>query len=161
MKIKSLQTDLIIIEGKANLDETTQKLVEAADDALKISYAPYSKFQVGAALQFTDGTIVKGANFENASYPLCLCAERSAIAAARSVDPNAVIKTMAITARNANGELQFTVTPCGACRQVLSEVEQLQGHSIKLILNGKKDTYWILESASALLPLAFDGGFLQ
>lgn len=160
MKIKSLQTDLIIIEGQENLDKNQLALVQAAQAALPASYAPYSKFNVGAALQFEDGTIIKGANFENASYPLCLCAERSAIAAARSVNHESVIIAMAVTARNAQGELDFTVTPCGACRQVLTEVEQLQGRPIKMILNGQKDTYWVLESASALLPLAFDGAGL-
>jgi cytidine deaminase len=92
-----------------------QDLLEQAQLAWKNAYAPYSKFQVGAALRTQDGTIYKGANIENASYGLTRCAEQSAV------------QTMA-----SNGERSFKeiviytqddppATPCGACRQILFE----------------------------------------
>ena len=161
MKKKSILTEYTVVQGFEHLEEASQQLVLSAKEATSIAYAPYSNFLVGAALRLDDGSIIQGANFENASYPLCLCAERSAIAAARTINAKGIITSMAVTAISPKGELQFPVTPCGACRQVLSEVEQMQQQPIQLILFGQTTTYWILDEASHLLPLAFDGVCLK
>ncbi|MCA9192161.1 MAG: cytidine deaminase [Planctomycetales bacterium] len=93
--------------------DVAQKLFAAALAVQQRAYAPYSKFLVGAALLTSDNRIFSGCNIENASYGLCLCAERSAIAAAVSAGVRSW-RAVAVASRGA-------VTPCGACRQVLSE----------------------------------------
>lgn len=160
MKSKTITTVLEIFDKVTELPKSDQQLLKSANEALSDSHSPYSKFQVAAALLLENGNIITGTNFENASYPLCLCAERSAIAAARSQFASEVVVSMAVTAKNDRGDLQFPVTPCGACRQVLLEVEQLQQSPIRLILNGQKHTYWVLHKAKDLLPLAFDSSLL-
>ena len=91
------------------------ELLSAAHDARTRAYAPYSKFAVGAALDVGDGHVILGANVENASYGLAICAERSAIAAAVT----AGFRTFhAIAVAGPDGAL---TSPCGACRQVLAE----------------------------------------
>jgi cytidine deaminase len=91
-------------------------LFSAAQDAAEKSYSPYSKFRVGAAILFNDGSIVTGTNVENRSYGLTICAERSAIVSAISAGKRD-FKAIAIATPDAN----YAVSPCGACRQVLSE----------------------------------------
>lgn len=91
-----------------------QTLIEAAFAARKQSYSPYSHFAVGAALWCDDGTIVTGCNVENGSYPVSLCAERAAVATAVGMGHRKFL-AVAVVAGNR------PVTPCGACRQVLSE----------------------------------------
>ncbi|MDO9348995.1 MAG: cytidine deaminase [Anaerolineales bacterium] len=94
-------------------DEERQALIELANEARRRAYAPYSKYQVGAALRTSTGRLYTGCNVENAAYPQCMCAERVAIFKAVS-----------------EGETQFDViaivtpnggSPCGGCRQVLAE----------------------------------------
>ncbi|WP_455382768.1 cytidine deaminase [Salinispira pacifica] len=93
-----------------------EKLQSEAREAAKFSYSPYSKFRVGAALLTSDGRIYRGANIENRSYGLAICAERSAIFAAVS-NGESTFQAMAIYTPDAKELL----TPCGACRQVISE----------------------------------------
>lgn len=98
-------------------NELKSRLLAAAREAAEHAYAPYSKFRVGAALLFDDGSIVTGCNVENASYGLTSCAERNALFAAigaRGAGPRIV----AVTVANLNAAPS---PPCGACRQVLSE----------------------------------------
>lgn len=92
------------------------KLIEAAKEARKRAYVPYSRFAVGAAILIEDGTIITGCNVENASYGLCNCAERTALYKAISEGINQFIG-MAVVA-----ETPKAVAPCGACRQVMIEL---------------------------------------
>jgi cytidine deaminase len=102
----------------ANLaSETLLQLRAAADSAAEKAYAPYSKFRVGAALFFDDGTIVTGCNVENISYGLTICAERAALCRAIA-EGGAERQIVAITITNLN---RSASPPCGACRQMLSE----------------------------------------
>jgi len=91
--------------------------MDTARKAAAHAYAPYSQFRVGAALLFDDGTVVTGCNVENVSYGLTSCAERNALFRAIS-ESGADRKIVAIAVTNLNGEPS---SPCGACRQVLSE----------------------------------------
>ena len=96
--------DLTIHYQFATMDELPQEeqeLITAAIQATRNSYANYSHFHVGAALRLADGSIMIGANQENAAFPSSLCAERSAIFAAQSQKPEQAILTLAIAARNA------------------------------------------------------------
>lgn len=96
--------------------EIDDKLFAAARDAAERSYSPYSKFRVGAAILCADGSIATGANVENRSYGLTICAERSAVVSAISAGQKD-FKAIAI----ATPDSSYPVSPCGACRQVLSE----------------------------------------
>lgn len=135
-------------------------LLEQAKAALAKSYAPYSGFHVGAAALLSNGKTVSGANFENASYPLCLCAERVTLAAAAADYPHVPVIALAITASNPKKKLSFPIPPCGACRQVLSEVEDLHHQSMTLILQGEEGEILVFDAAKDLLPNGFSGEYL-
>ena len=98
------------------MDIDRQRLAAAARAAAAASYSPYSRFRVGAALLCADGAVVTGANVENRSYGLTLCAERAAVAAAVSGGRRSFLAVAVCTPDSAQA-----VAPCGACRQVLSE----------------------------------------
>jgi homotetrameric cytidine deaminase len=98
-------------------DTSLGNLMDLARQAAANAYAPYSRFRVGAALELTNGAIVTGANVENVSYGLTICAERSALVRAVSqFGPEIRIRAVAVTNLN-----QAASPPCGACRQVLAE----------------------------------------
>lgn len=136
------------------LSDSDKRLFEAAKEATKRSYAPYSHFNVGAAVLFEDGTIVTGSNQENAAYPSGLCAERTALFHAGSQYPDKAITTLAIAASNSEGFTELPVTPCGACRQVLLETEMRYKRPIRVLMYGTAFVYEILGTKD-LLPLSF------
>ncbi|MEW9853778.1 cytidine deaminase [Novosphingobium sp. M1R2S20] len=109
-------------------DERAQRdaLIAAARSAAAAAYAPYSNFHVGAALLFADGSVVTGANVENASYGLSLCAETVAVGKVLSDGRRGGLIAVAVTGGFPGQAGQgMTVTPCGRCRQTLNEVAQL------------------------------------
>ncbi|MCI8361156.1 MAG: cytidine deaminase [Clostridiales bacterium] len=122
-------------------DTKYAQLLEAAREARENAYAPYSHFQVGAALLSRDGRIFTGVNLENASYPAGLCAERAALAAAVT----AGIREFSALAVCAGGQ----VTPCGLCRQALSEFGDMD--VICAVPSGEPRLFRLSE----LLPAAF------
>ncbi len=101
-------------------------LIAAARSAMAGAYAPYSQYHVGAALGFSDGTVVTGSNVENASYGLSLCAETVAAAKAFNGGTRGGLIAIAVTG-GSNGKVSLPISPCGRCRQVLSELAQLGG----------------------------------
>ena len=141
--------------------EADNPLVHKAKDAMKLSYSPYSKFEVGAALLLDDGTLVMGANQENASYPLCMCAERVALYAATAQFPGKTIRKMAVVARKKNHKDLSSATSCGACRQVMLEFESRQKSEIEVIMLGQDGKWVKCSSVSTLVPLSFDGSSLE
>ncbi len=134
-------------------------LFEAAREATRQSYAPYSKFNVGAALLLSDGSILKGSNQENAAYPSGLCAERVAMFYANSNFPNLAVRALAVTASKLGEFSLKPVPPCGSCRQVLLESESRFQTPIKIYLVGR-DKVVVADSAKDLLPLNFDSQYL-
>ncbi len=142
------------------LSEEERRLVDAAKEATARSYAPYSRFHVGAAALLANGIIVSGSNQENAAYPSGTCAERTTLFYANSQYPDQPVKALAIAARNASGFLDSPIPPCGACRQVLLETEQRYGHPMRILLYSNQEIY-CLSGARNLLPLSFGGGFLK
>jgi cytidine deaminase len=124
-----------------------KELIEKAKRARLKAYAPYSNFKVGAALLTRSGKVYTGANVENATFGLTVCAERNAVYRAVNRGDRDFIKIAVVADKNP------PVTPCGACRQVLSEFVK----DLKIIcanLDGKVETYHLRE----LLPDAFEKG---
>jgi cytidine deaminase len=153
MKVKNIIAK-IQVYAIEECDNQKKKLIETAKEATTRSYAPYSKFHVGAALLLENGEIVAGSNQENAAYPTTLCAERTAIFYANSQYPDIPVKSIAIAAF-ANGDFtEESCAPCGSCRQVISEVENRFGKPVSVIMYGKKHIYEV-SSIQDLLPLSF------
>ncbi len=144
-----------------DLDSESKYLAHKAKEATAYSYAPYSKFCVGAALVLEDGSIISGTNQENAAYPLCMCAERVALYAASALHPEKKIMKMAVVAHKKNHKDLTPATCCGSCRQVLLEFEERQHKPIELIMLGP-DKKWIkAPSAAVLLPFSFSKDALE
>ena len=127
---------------------TDQELIDAARQAAQHSYSPYSKFPVGAALRFADGSIVTGTNIENASYGLALCAETVAVSKAMADGARGGLEAVAVT-----GPGTEPITPCGRCRQVLNELAQLGGTDPEILCVGPDEGRRL--RLSDLLPHAF------
>ena len=138
----------------AEIEQKFQQLIECAKQQTEKSYAPYSKFNVGAAVLLENGETVGGNNQENAAYPSGLCAERVAMFYANAQYPDTKPIAIAIAAKNADGFLKTPISPCGACRQVLLETEMRYGKKIKFFLYGTEKIYAI-NSVQDLLPFAF------
>ena len=160
MKNRELKVQWDQFESLEELDNAEANLLLEARKALDKAYAPYSKFHVGAALLLDNGEIVSGANFENAAYTMCLCAERTALASVASMYPNNVVMKIAITVRNVASPVTEPASPCGACRQVMVEVEQKQKADMTVLLQGESGQIFKLASAKTLLPFHFDGSLL-
>ena len=149
------------VSGISQLTAGDKKLLAAAWDACDSAYAPYSNFNVGAALILGNDLIFKGNNQENAAYPSGICAERVAIFSASATYPGIPIKTIAVVAKTKLFKIMNPVTPCGACRQVIAEYEKLSGQPIRIIMQGNTEKIWIMEGISNLLPLMFHGEELR
>ena len=119
------------------------------------AYAPYSGFHVGAAVQLSDGSIVCGSNQENNAYPSGLCAERTALFAASAQRPNMRdYKAIAIVGMDREGR-RCEASPCGACRQVMAEYEQRQGHPMRVLCYVSENCIREFSSVTDLLPFGF------
>jgi len=127
---------------------TDEDLIAAARAAAGHSYSPYSSFAVGAALLFADGRVVTGANVENASYGLTLCAETVAVAKAMAEGVRGGLVKIAVT-----GPGEDAITPCGRCRQVLNELAQLGGTDPDVLCVGPNEVRRV--TLGELLPHAF------
>jgi len=155
MKVKNIQIHFEEYAEGEQLPSSDLALLTEAKQAVKNAYAPYSEFNVGAAVLLENGRVVKGSNQENASYPLGLCAERVAIFHANSAYPDLKILAVAITAKAQNFVTQSPITPCGACRQVMAETENRQNQSIRIIMSGQEGVTQIIDGIENLLPLSF------
>ena len=142
----------------AGLDELSAKdkeLAEAAVSATASAYAPYSKFNVGAAVLFVDGEIVQGSNQENAAYPSGICAERTALFYASASRPDKAMAALAIAASQDGVLLETPATPCGACRQVMAQYQLKSGIPMRVLLVGAHKI-WEFGKVDDLLPFIFD-----
>ena len=155
MTKKSITIDYTEYQSAAEMEPQDRALVEAALEARSGSYAPYSKFHVGAALRLADGTIVKGANQENVAYPSGLCAERTAMFAAGANYPGVAFDTLAIVGANGDEVCEMPAAPCGGCRQVMAEYQRHFGRPLRVILIGTHAIYKF-GKVEDLLPLIFD-----
>lgn len=142
------------------LSSEDQMLMQEAIKARANAYAPYSNFQVGAALLLEDGIVVTGSNQENAAYPSGMCAERVAVWKAGASYPNKKILKLAISASSLKKEVNKPVGPCGACRQSLSEYEMNQKSPFSILFMGQSGPIIKVASLQDLLPFSFDADFL-
>lgn len=130
-------------------------LIAAARGAARHAHAPYSRFAVGAAVLLTDGTVVTGANVENASYGLSLCAETVAIATASAQGRLRDVVAIGVVGGAIDGGGDTPVRPCGRCRQVLNEAAQLGGRDLAVYCAGLTGEALEEHRLSDLLPAAF------
>lgn len=147
-------TTKILVYGNDECDDAIKKLIDSAKSATSNAYAPYSTYNVGAAVLLANGVVVTGNNQENAAYPSGLCAERTALFYANAQYPDVAVEAIAVAAYHNGAFTQEVCSPCGSCRQVLVEVETRFGHSVRIIMCGRDEVY---EAASIkdILPLSF------
>ena len=157
---KKVSTSFFIADLN-ELSQDEQNLVTKARNALDNSYSSYSGFSVGASVLFEDNTTVEGSNQENVAYPSGLCAERVALFYAGSRYPDKIIKTIAVSAKSKDFEIDDYISPCGACRQVMAEYEEKQNTNIKVLLHSPSNQVLISNSVEDLLPFVFKSPFLK
>lgn len=152
--MREIKLEIRIEKGRwEELTPAERQLAEAAVEAARHAYAPYSRFHVGAAALLANGERVTGNNQENAAYPSGLCAERVTLFYAGAQYPDVPVRTLAIAAM-VNGEIKEGISPCGACRQVLLETEQRYGIPLRVLLCGKEEVI-AFSSVADLLPFCF------
>jgi cytidine deaminase len=161
MNQKEWVSKFIEFSSVDELPEDDRKLIDEARKSVRNAYAPYSRFNVGAAVRLDNGQVVLGNNQENASYPIGMCAERVAIFAAAANFPASKISTIAITAQSGQFLIDQPVTPCGACRQAIAEYEHRYQHPIRLVMTGETGTVLVAESIKNFLPYQFNGDDLK
>ena len=147
-------TTKIAVYSYSELTEEYKKIVDAAKEATKRSYSPYSKFCVGAALQLDNGEILTGANQENAAFTAGTCAERSVIFYAGANYPGVKFRRLAVAAFTNGDFVKTPVSPCGHCRQAILEYETVGSAPIEIVLCGRDEVY-VLHSIKDLMPLSF------
>jgi cytidine deaminase len=160
MRKIEVSTSATIYTDILELSEEDNMLMYKAIEARKKAYAPYSKFNVGAALLLENDEIVLGNNQESAAYPSGMCAERVAIWKAGSTYPDMKIVKLAITASSTITNVNKPIGPCGACRQTLSEYEINQKKPFKVLFMGEVGEVVVTESLLSLLPFSFDSTYL-
>ncbi len=160
MKKITITTDFDVFDTIQELPNDIQNLMQEAVAIRKKAYAPYSKFNVGAALLLDNGKIILGSNQENAAFPSGLCAERVAIFQAGAIYPEAKILKMAISAASENSTTSAPIPPCGSCRQSIAEYEIKQNTPIEIYFMGEIGSIYKSDSLKNLLPLLFDKKFL-
>ncbi|MCP1470888.1 cytidine deaminase [Sphingobium sp. OAS761] len=136
-------------------DKGVDELVAAARDAMTHAHAPYSRFAVGAAVRLIDGTIITGCNFENASYGLSLCAETVALASVNAQGRFADVAAIAVTGGAMDAADEAVVTPCGRCRQIMNEAEQMAGRTLAIYCATPSGSRVSEYRVADLLPHAF------
>ncbi len=155
MTNKEIKISYMEYDSIEQMNPEDRELAQAAINATKHSYAPYSKFNVGAAVMLDDGEIITGSNQENAAYPSGLCAERTAMFYASANRPDKAMTKIAVAAGQDGKLCDSPATPCGACRQVMAQYQTKGGRNMEIILVGGKKI-WKFEKVDDILPFIFD-----
>ena len=155
MKEIKIDTKLYSYTSINDLPIKIQEIMNQAIAIRQSAYAPYSNFQVGAAVLLKNGQVVLGSNQENAAYPSGLCAERTAIFAVGVNFPNQEIVCICISASSTLKDTLEPIPPCGACRQSLLEYENKQNKDIPIYFMGKSGEIIQSPSIKNLLPYTF------
>ena len=155
MKYKNITIQIEEYESADQLSPQDQELLNHARKAIHSSYAPYSEFHVGASVRLMNGALISGSNQENAAYPSGLCAERVALFQAKSLYPAIAVESLAISAHTGRFDIDHPITPCGACRQVIAEVQGRQSEPVRIIMQGESGPVYVSKGIENLLPLMF------
>lgn len=155
MTNKEIKISYMEYDSIEQMNPEDRELAQAAINATKHSYAPYSKFNVGAAVMLEDGEIITGSNQENAAYPSGLCAERTAMFYASANRPDKAMTKIAVAAGQEGKLCDSPATPCGACRQVMAQYQTKSGRNMEIILVGGRKV-WKFEKVDDILPFIFD-----
>lgn len=151
-----------LYDDHSSFSDLEKSLFATTRAALQNAYAPYSNFQVAAAVLLADGSIYQGNNQENAAYPSGLCAERVALFYASAIKPDIPPLGIAITVNyDRHPTFDQVVSPCGGCRQVIAEYEYKFKLPITIYLLGRGEKVAIVRSMNELLPLLFSGDVLK
>ena len=161
MKEKQFEFSYLVYDSIDELPADKKELLLKAREVTKYSYAPYSRFHVGAMAKMENGELIHGTNQENASFPVGMCAERVLLSTASSLFPDLAIQSIAISYNSSDHPMDRPISPCGICRQTLQEYESRMNHSIELILGGMTGPVYVIDTVSKLLPLAFTGDELK
>lgn len=154
MKKRVIECEFEEFTDVSELSDIDKSLFLQAKEISKNAYAPYSSFNVGAAVRLANGEIVLGTNQENIAYPSGLCAERVALFSAHTMFPNEKIESVAIYAFSKNFVVDEVVSPCGACRQVIAEYEEISKQPISVIM-GSSAGIIKTQGVIQLLPFRF------
>ena len=156
MKEIQIETKLSVFESFEELSQSEKDFMNQAIEIRKKAYAPYSKFQVGAAIVLDNGVVLQGSNQENAAYPSGLCAERVVIFYAGANYPDNKIVKLFISATPSDRDSENPIPPCGSCRQSIAEYEIKQDLPIETYFMGAKGAIYKSDSLKNLLPFMFD-----
>ena len=156
MKEIQIETKLSVFESFEELSQSEKEFMNQAVEIRKKAYAPYSKFQVGAAIVLDNGVVLQGSKQENAAYPSGLCAERVVIFYAGANYPNNKIMKLFISATPSDRDSENPIPPCGSCRQSIAEYEIKQDLPIEIYFMGAKGAVYKSDSLKNLLPFMFD-----
>ncbi len=138
------------------LDDREQNLLSRAQEVSKMAYAPYSNFQVGAAVLLENGEVLQSSNQENVSFPAGSCAERLLLGYAGANYPDSAPLMLAIVARRAGEKVWAEVSPCGICRQTINESEKRFGKPVTMLILRQNGNILRVKGISELLPLKFN-----
>ena len=150
----------VVYDSMEELPSQDAELVRLAHEATKNAYAPYSRFCVSAAVRLANGAVVTGNNIENAAYPSGLCAERVTMFSAMAQYPGVAFEALAVTAHSDKKVIDESVAPCGACRQVMVEVEQQSKRPLRVLCQGETGPIMVFDGIESLMPFIFLDKFL-
>ena len=149
-----------VYDNPNELNAQDAELLQYAHKAAQNAYAPYSRFHVGAAVRLANGKIVSGNNIENAAYPSGLCAERVTLFSAQAQYPGVAIEAIAVTAHSEKTLVDEPIAPCGACRQVMVEVEKVSQCKLRILCQGETGPVMAFDGIETLIPFIFVDKFL-
>lgn len=149
-----------VYDNPNELNAQDAELLQYAHKAAENAYAPYSRFHVGAAVRLANGVIVSGNNIENAAYPSGLCAERVTLFSAQAQYPNVAVEAIAVTAHSEKTLVDEPIAPCGACRQVMVEVEKISQRKLHILCQGETGPVMAFDGIETLMPFIFVDKFL-
>lgn len=155
MENKSLKINYFLAKNADECSSVERALLAVAEHATLSSHSPYSKFRVGAALLLEDGSIIEGSNQENASFPVGFCAERTALSAKVAIAPDKKIIMIAIRVKSEIKLVNQPAAPCGICRQVLLESEEIQNQNIRVLMQGEQGPILRFDAVKDLMPFYF------
>ncbi|MDW3645878.1 MAG: cytidine deaminase [Bacteroidia bacterium] len=160
MEKKEFKISYQLFSERSQLPQDEQNLLDRAFRSCNFAYAPFSRFRVGVAVLLDGGDIVLGNNQENKAFPSGLCAERVALFSIGASGKATKIRKMAIRAISAVNKVDAPAMPCGACRQVMLEYEQMTDHDMVVLMQGEEGDILRVEGvAKSLLPFHFDTKF--